>query len=243
MNTVVRTILSLSMASWITSLFFVNALPRKNEIHPELYREPAQAATVKEPFTVRKEGVDYTLTPLFNYELYGLLVTYHNSSSFIDNSHEKWKDYLNVRDISVIWGYNIEADDYREVSFSHGDWTGYYEYDHPVKFDGKYFANMHILPGDEKIEKEVMRSRIGDQIAVKGYLVNYSHSGGKFTRTTSTVRDDTWNGACEIVYVTEFRILREANSLWRGINRYALITAVCCLLLLIGRFMIDAQKT
>ena len=45
-------------------------------------------------------------------------------------------------------------------------------------------------------------------------MAEYSNAEG-FHRGTSTTRDDTWDGACETIYLTEFRILKSANAFWR----------------------------
>ena len=38
-----------------------------------------------------------------------MIVSYHHSASFIDISHKQWNDYLNTKDICVIWGRNVET--------------------------------------------------------------------------------------------------------------------------------------
>ena len=40
-------------------------------------------------------------------------------------------------------------------------------------------------------------------------------SRGGSKRGTSTTRTDTGDGACETIYVRDFRIIREATSYWR----------------------------
>ena len=37
------------------------------------------------------------------------------------------------------------------------------------------------------------------------------------------VQNDRGNGACEVVYVTEFEILREANAAWRTLFKLSLV--------------------
>jgi hypothetical protein len=226
MRVFLRIVFLLSVMTYAASLFQVNRLPAKEAIVPELYREPVQVPIDLPPFTITRRSITYTITPSHAYELYGLVVTWHHSGSLIDISHGAWKDYLNAKDISVIWGNNIAANDYHKVTFSHGDWTGYYRYKEAVNFSAVQFANNHLITDNPRLEKEIMRTRTGDQVFVVGYLAQYSHSNGAFTRGTSTTRDDTGNGACETIFVTDYAILQQANPAWRQAQRLALLLGV-----------------
>jgi hypothetical protein len=75
-------------------------------------------------------------------------------------------------------------------------------------------SNNHLISGDDFIRRQVRKIRIGDQVRVRGYLAGYSSPGvGK--RGTSTTRTDTGDGACETIFVEQFRILEPATSPWR----------------------------
>ncbi|MGZ5556026.1 MAG: hypothetical protein ACXW3H_09970, partial [Candidatus Aminicenantales bacterium] len=63
--------------------------------------------------------------------------------------------------------------------------------------------------------------------------VSYGVKGAPYARRSSTLRTDRGNGACEVVYVTEFEILREANSAWRTLHQLSLVLAVLSLGVLI----------
>ena len=67
----------------------------------------------------------------------------------------------------------------------------------------------------------------------KGWLVSYGVKGAPYARGSSTVRNDRGNGACEVVYVTEFEILREANPVWRSLYRLSLVLGGLALAVLI----------
>ena len=224
-------------ALYAASLCFVHRLPSRSEILPELLQDPVQVETSEPPFNVTRKDITYTITPRYTYEMYGLIVTYNFSDSWLDISHSDWKDYLNVMDISTIWGYNLAAGDYKKPHYYHADWTGYYEYRTPVDFHSREFANSHLLADNPEVEREMLRSEIGDQIRAKGYLVNYSHSGGRFTRNTSVTRDDRGNGACEIIFVTDYEILRKGSTVWRAINKLSKLAGGTCLLYLCYGFL------
>lgn len=70
-------------------------------------------------------------------------------------------------------------------------------------------ANMHMIPANRAIEKDLKRLRRGDVVRIKGFLVDIDHDSGWAWRTSMT-REDTGQGACEIVYVEEVLRLTDA---------------------------------
>jgi hypothetical protein len=52
-------------------------------------------------------------------------------------------------------------------------------------------------------------------------LASYRNPANHFFRGTSTVRTDTGNGACETIYVSEFQILKKANTRVRAVYHVA----------------------
>jgi hypothetical protein len=63
-------------------------------------------------------------------------------------------------------------------------------------------ANNHIIAATPEVKKVVRSLVPGHIVTMKGYLVNASGPNGA-TWNSSTTRDDTGNGACEVFYVTE----------------------------------------
>jgi hypothetical protein len=220
-------ILIVSVVAFAASLFMRNRLPDRSLILEPLLQSPVQSKEgVPEPFDVSRKGFTYTVTPLFGYELWGLVVSYHHAASFIDIAHKEWNDYLNVKDVCVIWGKNVETGVYERMSFRNRDFTCYYRYpdrEAAALFSENCLSNNHLLPADPLVADAVLRARPGDQVHFKGWLVSYGHQGASYARRSSTSRYDRGNGACEVVYVTEFEILREANASWRTLHRLSLV--------------------
>ena len=220
-------VLPASLAVFALSLAMRNALPDKSLIHEALFQDPIQTAEgVPSPFEVIRKDVPYTVTPLFRYELWGMIVSYHHASSFIDISHKMWNDNLNIKDVCVIWGPNVETGVYERMRFRNRDFTCFYRY--PDRETGALFtenalSNNHLLPADPLIADAILKARKGDQIHFKGWLVSYGHKGAPYARGSSTVRTDRGNGACETVWVEEFEILREANAAWRTLSKLSLV--------------------
>lgn len=67
-------------------------------------------------------------------------------------------------------------------------------------------ANMHLIPADAEVRRELERVRVGDVITLDGYLVDARRADG-FVWRTSLTRDDTGAGACELVYVEQLGIV------------------------------------
>ena len=221
-----------STAAFVASFFMRNRLPGRDAILDPLLREPIQTgADLPAPFDIIKKGVPYTIVPMFNYELWGVVVSYHHAGSFVDISHEMWKDFVNVKDVCVIWGKNVASGAYERMKFRNRDFTCYYRY--PDRETGALFtedclSNNHLLPADSAIARKVLKARKGDQIHFKGWLVSYGIKDSPYRRMTSTTRSDRGNGACETVFVSEFEILERANSEWRGLFKISLVLMALC---------------
>ena len=216
LNKLLKLIFIVSIVVFGISYFYKDKLPDKNYILEELYQDPIQKEISKTPFEVEKGETIYTITPLYNYEIYGLVVSYHHSNSWFDYYHEKWKDFLNVKDVCVIWGDNIETEVYKNMKFKSGSFTCYPNFKLGLsqeirsKYRNDNLSNNHLLSDSEEINKKIMSVRKGDQIYIKGYLVNYGHKGESSKRTSSTSRTDL---GCECIYITDFEILKKNNSI------------------------------
>lgn len=67
-------------------------------------------------------------------------------------------------------------------------------------------ANMHFIPADPEAARALARVRPGDRVRVQGWLVEAVASDG-WTWRSSLSRDDSGDGACELVYVCSLQRL------------------------------------
>ncbi len=67
-------------------------------------------------------------------------------------------------------------------------------------------ANMHMIPSTPEIKKRLKSLRKGSLIECRGYLVEVTAPGGWQWRS-SLSRNDTGQGACEVVWVEEIKVL------------------------------------
>jgi len=218
-------------------LVFRNRWPKDNEFRPELFQEPVQApGDIPAPFDVVQKGFTYSVYPQYEYELWGMVVSSHYAGSFLDYAHEMWKDYLNIKDLCVVWGKNLETGAFREIKFWSRDFTCYYSWSSPEvgrQFSQSHISNNHLITEDAQLRRLIKSVKRGDQVRLRGWLAKYGHKGSRVVRGTSTTRQDTGGQACETVYVTEFEVLRRANAGWRSVLPASLAVIGCCLLLLV----------
>lgn len=197
-----------------------------------LKNDPVQTATAEKPFSKTVNNLSYVIEPVFEYELWGLVVSDHDSSSWYDISHESWGDYLNTKDICVIWGTNLANPGLSKLSFSSGNFTCYVstrDGEAWQKFNSEQISNNHVIPATLEIKRAIASSHIGDVIHFKGQLVNYNINGGP-QRKSSVVRTDREDKACEIVYVKEFSTITRYNRFWTQLARFSKLLAILCLI-------------
>jgi hypothetical protein len=203
----------------ILALWRGDALPRPAELQPALLDEPVQVQVQKAAFKAVSGGVSYTVQPLYEYELSGLVVSKHDTDTWWDYIHREWNDRLNMVDLCVVWGNNVRSGAYADIEFSSGQFTCNFSTHSNAAFaafDQTAISNNHLLTDNPQIARAMSSVRIGDQIHFRGHLAEYSHNEGfPFKRGTSITRTDTGNGACETVFVDSFEILKVGRKPWR----------------------------
>jgi hypothetical protein len=220
-RTLVKGLLVAGLLLLIVSLMMRSRLPDQGRLSPELLREPEQTAVQEAPIKRTVGGVDYTIKPLYAYDLTGLVVSRHDSDTWWDYIHREWNDHLNVVDLCVVWGDNVANGSYRKQSFSSGQFVCYWQAPSAeafAAFNPYKISNNHIITDDHRLAKKFRTVRVGDQGRFRGFLAEYAHrhKGQPFHRGTSTTRMDTGNSACETVYVTDLDILNRGGGLWHA---------------------------
>ena len=187
-------------------------------LQPEagLKNPPLQTLISQAPFNTEMNQVRYQVQPLYDYALYGLVVSFahHDGDSML---HKSWNDHLNTSDICVVWSDNAFNLDLNTYSFWNGQFTCNIKTSDSAawaRFNMTQLSNNHLLSNDPLLRSKIRDVAVGDQIYIKGWLAEYTSQGGG-KRGTSIVRNDTGNGACETIFVSEFDILRTSTNPWR----------------------------
>ena len=67
-------------------------------------------------------------------------------------------------------------------------------------------ANMHMIPADEDVKRQLEDVRPGQLVHIEGFLVDARRADGWHWNTSMT-RNDTGGGACELIYVENVTIV------------------------------------
>jgi hypothetical protein len=216
MRTLNKAVMIASGLTLLVAVWNRNDLPGTIDFHPELENEPRQREIHERPLVLPYAGVDYRVEPLYEYELYGLVVSYRQHDG--EDSMHRWSnDHLNVADVCVVWSDTAFSPTLGALDFWNGIFTCNVQTRDSVawsNFKMNQLSNNHLISADPFIRDQVSEIRIGDQIRIKGSLARYGAVGGGL-RGTSTTRDDTGNGACETILVDELEIVVRGFSPWR----------------------------
>jgi hypothetical protein len=111
---------------------------------------------------------------------------------------------LSPVDLALGWGPMSDDAVLRRLTISQGGrwyfyrWSG--EPPIPVHEIVRHSANMHLIPADDGVAAALSRVRPGHIIELRGQLVEARGQDG-FRWRSSLTREDSGDGACEIVYV------------------------------------------
>ena len=240
-----RIVLTCGAAALAAGLWFGQQLPEVAQLAPAVLADPVQRDGPAPAFATQTAGVDYRIVPVADYDIAGVVVSRHDSDAWYDWIHGAFNDHLNVVDLCLVWGANAAEGAYRKMRFSSGQFVCYMETRDADAMQPQYVravSNNHLLTSDPAVARRLRALRVGDQVQLRGQLAAYSHSvGGGFQRGTSTVREDTGNGACETVYVRDVTLLRAAPP-WPRQLRWAGAVLLALGLLLWWRAPVRARS-
>ena len=114
-------------------------------------------------------------------------------------------------DLALGWGPMADPAVYAALGITQsGRWYHYRWGDAgpplPVESIIRHSGNLHIVPATPAIAARLAGLRTGQRVRVSGWLVDIVTPEG-YRWSTSLSRDDTGDGACEIVYVCEVATL------------------------------------
>lgn len=231
----------LSLATTIWSNSKRNLLPPQSSLLSRIDEPPSQEAYEDRAFTHNWHGNSYVVYPVAEYEIAGLVVTRNDIGGFSDIYHTS--DSVDVVDVCMIWGGNAREAVYRNFDFWSEPFSCWYRPKRHIggnaKFEEDALSNTHVVAKDEKLAKRLNSIRLGDQVRLKGKLINYHPAGAsEQLRRSSLTRKDTGNGACEVMYVEEFELLKSGNPGWNRVYDMARSILLISILIKIVSFLI-----
>lgn len=157
-------------------------------------QQPTQNSISQTSFTLN----GYSITPLKSFEMEARVLSARRYS--IGREAD-----LSPIDLTLGWGPMSDEAVLSKVDISQSNRFYYWHVDEfpiPRREIEMNSANMHMIPADGRIEKMLKSVRPGEVVRFSGYLVQVNASDGWHWKSSLT-REDTGNGACEVVYVKE----------------------------------------
>jgi hypothetical protein len=148
------------------------------------------------------EKGEYKITPLADFHLKARVLS-------LEWYHMDRESDLAPVDFALGWQEMSDQANLDRIDISQGNRWYHWSTDHypiPRKLIETESANMHIIPADEKIEDDLDRVVKGNIIELNGYLVFIKAKDG-WNWKSSLTRNDTGGGACEVIWVKNFKII------------------------------------
>ncbi|MAT52811.1 MAG: hypothetical protein CMK32_16665 [Porticoccaceae bacterium] len=145
---------------------------------------------------------DYRVTPLANFALTARVLSRR------DYRFDREAD-LSPTDLALGWGPMSDSAVLNEFSISQRNRWYFWRADNmviPRREVEQHSANMHMIPANSAVERQLKAIREGDIVTVQGHLVKVE--GGDGWRWVSSLsRGDTGDGSCELVWVTSLSVV------------------------------------
>jgi hypothetical protein len=170
---------------------------------PRLGPMPAQEALdPPQEIEIVRDGATYRVRKTHRYRVIGQVVSVATYTLTFAN------DFFDV-DLGLAWGDHVEALIRRYTFHQDHRWL-FWRSDTPVSDAERldvttHVGNQHVIPASDNLDRAVRRARVGERVVLEGYLATVLTLDGIELATSSTRRDDTGAGACEIVWVESFQ--------------------------------------
>ena len=161
--------------------------------------DPVQTAFDAPPAAIPFK--DATLHPLAKFSMTARVLSR-------DDYHLDAESDLSPTDLAFGWGRMSDSAVLRGIDISQSGRFYYWQtkaFPIPRREIETHSANMHMIPADAAVAYELKRVRVGEVVSLGGILVEADKANGWRWRSSLT-RDDTGDGACELVYVQSLTI-------------------------------------
>lgn len=140
---------------------------------------------------------DFVLTPLADFELEARVLSREDYTFGTESS-------LSPTDLALGWGRMSDSAVIEQLEI--GQSARFYHYRWrdqppiPPREIVRSSANMHLIPADSTVARDLARVREGELVSLRGRLVEARRADGWHWRSSLT-REDSGAGACELVLV------------------------------------------
>ncbi len=182
--------------------------PSANETSAEsinVYQDPLQTVSKEYPFKVKISGYTFLIDPLADYDISALVVSKKKYFRGID------ADIVPL-DLGVCWGDVAKPENLKAMRFR--QYLRFLVYqikgNLPFGYDyiGSHAGNIHIVPANKRIRKVALALKKNDKVRLIGHLISIHSMDYKYvyTRSSSLTREDTGDGACEVMWVKKIHV-------------------------------------
>jgi hypothetical protein len=145
---------------------------------------------------------DYRITPLEAFSLEARILSR-------EDYHFDPGAALSPTDLALGWGPMADPQVIAQISISQSNRWYHWRVEQlpiPQREIETHSANMHMIPANTQVAATLARLKRGQRIQFSGQLVHVDGPNG-FTWNSSLSRNDTGNGACELVWLEQLRVL------------------------------------
>ena len=117
---------------------------------------------------------------------------------------------LSPADLALGWGNMSDESILEQIKISQSGRFYFWRVDSfpiPRREIETHSANMHLIPANDSVKQVISKIRKGDLVELSGSLVKVASTSDNWTWNTSLTRDDTGNGACELIWVKSLNIV------------------------------------
>ncbi len=226
-----RLLFLLSLGVSIYLYFKKQELPKSETLDASLKQEPLQTPSNQKSFIVQYLGASYEIFPKAEYTIQALVASHNDPYAFGDIYHDETS--FDTKDLCLLWGDNIQNDVQRKIDVWNGSFSCYVKYPRGVNFNMNQLSNNHLITDSDEIRDLIDEIRPGDQIRIRGTLVDYKDIRTSSLRKTSLVRWDSYdnrgpNGStgCEVLFVHHIEWIQKAPTKWRNWYYYSLLVTI-----------------
>jgi hypothetical protein len=153
---------------------------------------PSQHPAKSKDFTLN----GYTITPLESFEI---------EARVLSTEHYTFGREAELSPVDLALGWSAMSDEANLSKIKITQSNRFYfwhvdEFPIPRRDIETQSANMHMIPADSAIEKVLRNIKTGQKVKLSGDLVEVKAPDGWHWKS-SLSREDTGNGACELIYV------------------------------------------
>lgn len=196
-----------TLAVALATLLACAVEPSRIDPTPIDVRADAGQRPVSDPHPIRlvEGGWEWTITPLAEYVLQGVLV-----------GRERYRFDFNAAlspcDLAIAWGPLVSHQAFDDIEFDQGTRRYFWRSGGSRPVDetlvARFSANVHIVPAHPSLGRVACGVRPGQRVALAGDLVAIEARKGdrRFTWRSSLTRNDTGDGACEVLYLRRIKV-------------------------------------